>query len=118
LLNDSFSSRTKVRLRLAAISAPRLKERYWKESKQSLEKLLLNRMVRITAFCAYIDWKEGWRAAVAYENLDAGTEQIKSGLARYDGSTADVQESRKCYYELAEKKAQSDRIGIWQKLAK
>jgi endonuclease YncB( thermonuclease family) len=105
----------KVRLRLAGISAPTLKEKYAEESKQNLEKLLLNRMVRVTAFCSYIDGKEGWRAAVEYKNLDAGIEQIKSGFARYDGSTVDVQEYRRCHYELAEKKAKSDGKGIWQR---
>jgi endonuclease YncB( thermonuclease family) len=108
----------KVRLRLAGISAPTLKEEYGEESKKSLERLLLNRVVHVTAFCAFIDGKKGWRAAIEHGKLDAGLEQIKSGLARNDRSEADVQAYRNCHYRLAEDKAKSDGRGIWQTEAK
>jgi len=101
-------------LRLVGVSAPALNENLGKESKQNLEKMLLNRTVEVITFCYDNDGKNGWHGEVRSKNLDVGIEQIKAGLARYDSSAGDVHSYSKCHYELAEKKAKNEGIGIWQ----
>jgi len=46
--------------------------------------------------------------------LDVGLEQVKAGLARYDGSKSDAQEYARCNYRFAEEAAKAKQLGVWQ----
>lgn len=100
--------KTEKRLRLAGISAPSLGDPFGAVAKTNLAKLILGKEVAVQYFCA------AKRATVNYGQLDAGLEQIRGGLARYDGSKSDVQELVRCNYQFAEEKARTEHLGLWR----
>jgi endonuclease YncB( thermonuclease family) len=101
------NANTKTRLRLAGISAPRLDDPLGRIAKNNLARLLLRKEVRVQFFCS------SKNATVTNSQTDAGLEQIKAGLARYDESQADAQEYTRCNYRFAEEKAKIEGVGIW-----
>lgn len=103
-----LGAKTEKRLRLASISAPPLGAHLGAIAKNNLARLILRKEVVVQFFCG------AKKATVTYGQLDAGLEQIKAGLARYNGSQSDAREYDRCNYRLAEEKAQTEHLGLWR----
>jgi endonuclease YncB( thermonuclease family) len=106
---ERFEKGHKIRLRLASISVPTLKEPLGKEAKRNLEKLVLGKVVSVVRFC------KAQNVTITSRALDAGMEQIRAGFARFDGSTYDANAFTRCHYTLAAEKAQAEKLGIWKR---
>jgi endonuclease YncB( thermonuclease family) len=106
---ERFEKGHKIRLRLASISVPTLKQPLGKEAKRNLEKLVLGKIVSVQTFCT------AKNVTITTTTLDAGMEQIKAGFARFDGSTYDADAFTRCHYRLAAEKAKDEKLGIWKR---
>ena len=95
-----------VRVRLKEVDAPELKQRFGKESRQSLAQICANKTARVS-------WKELDRngrtlGRVWCGHVDANAEQVRRGMAWvFDRYVTD-----RALYQLQDA-ARAERLGIW-----
>lgn len=117
---DSFNLRaangSTVRVRIAGIDAPEKTQPYSAKSKASLESLLSQGSIRITAIKQ--DPYERWVSHVIVRDQDIGLEQITRGYAwffkRYKSDLSPAMQER---YARAEEEARHARAGLWAGIA-
>lgn len=101
---DTFTLNTGERVRLDGIDAPELKQPYGQESKEQLERLILNRIIDIRC-----DGKSYNRklCRISCDDVDIQREMVKRGLA------FDYTYYSQGFYKSAEDFAQRLQRGVW-----
>lgn len=106
ILLQSGSQRIKVRM--YGIDAPELKQNYGEDSKNYLEKRILNKNVNVKVIN---EDKYGRKVGkVFYKNKDINLEMIKTGNAWFYEYHAKKEKE----YRKASKSAQEQKLGLWK----
>lgn len=106
------ASKMQHKVRLAGIDAPEKRQAFGDRSRQNLAALVFRKQV-------VVDWEKTDRygriiGVIAVEQLDAGLEQIRAGLAWHYKQYEKEQPPRsRTAYAAAEDTSRKARIGIW-----
>lgn len=102
------SGSQKIRVRMYGIDAPELKQNYGEDSKNYLEKRILNKNVDVKVIN---EDKYGRKVGkVFYKNKDINLEMIKTGNAWFYEYHAKKEKE----YRKASKSAQEQKLGLWK----
>ncbi|MDI6737962.1 MAG: thermonuclease family protein [Nanoarchaeota archaeon] len=112
---DTFKINTGQRVRLICINTPERGNYYYKEAKDYLENLVLNKQVSLIKD---VSENDSWGRLLRYVyigNTFVNYELVENGYAKVDRFPPDTS---KCdELEEAENKAKSNNLGIWNKSA-
>ena len=114
LLNDN---QEKLKVRLHHIDAPELDQSYGKESKFTLEQLILNKKVTVIS-----DKKDKYKrllGVISLDEMDINLEMIKAGAAWHFKKYAKFDQTEYQYqiYDENEHQAKLKKIGLWKENA-
>jgi endonuclease YncB( thermonuclease family) len=112
----------RVQVDLMGMRAPSRKSELGKASRKHLTNIILNKLVTIhSSSYEKLEHKHviGLVSVEGQEGLSGvNLEQLKRGLARYKESGPELDWWQKCHYQRAEKEAQTEHRGIWQRSAR
>jgi endonuclease YncB( thermonuclease family) len=105
-------NKTQYKIRLAGIDAPEKSQAFGQASKKSLSDLIFHKQVTV-----YWDKTDRYQRILGKVTLDAQDvclEQVKLGMAwHYKQYQRDQTPEDRMRYNLAEKEARANRIGLW-----
>ena len=106
------ANKTQHKIRLAGIDAPEKAQAYGQASKKSLSDLIFNKQVNV-----YWEKKDRYQRVLGKVTLgdqDICLEQVKRGMSwHYKQYQRDQTQEDRMKYDLAEKEARANRIGLW-----
>ena len=114
ILNNNHE---KLKVRLHHIDAPELDQSYGKESKFTLEQLILNKKVTVIS-----DKKDKYKrllGVISIDKIDINLEMIKAGAAWHFKKYAKFDQTEYQYqiYDENEHQAKLNKIGLWKENA-
>lgn len=99
-------------IRFQGIDAPEGKQKFGKESRQSLSDLILDK--NVVVIVNKKDTYDRYLGSVYLDGQDVGLMQIKAGMAWHFKKYADEQSAvNREKYERAEREAQTAKVGLW-----
>jgi endonuclease YncB( thermonuclease family) len=106
-------------VRLVALTAPEPDDRFFRDSKENLSRLVLEKTVTVDWFpTSRQTASEMIVGRVLYHSDDVGLLQIAAGFAYHDrAQLADQSTCDRTQYAEAEEKAKENRLGFWGSLS-